>query len=77
MLLIITSDNYIGKVRFVKGLNAKMAAPRFAQIHPAVRLVHGPARSDVFLSGKAQQALYFQEDIGVFLHNLLNFSKND
>ena len=54
----------------------KMAVPRFAPKHPAVRPVHGPARSDVFLSGKTQQALYFQEDIDVFLHNFLNFSKN-
>ena len=54
----------------------KMAVSRFAPKHPAVRQVHRPARSEVFLSGKAQQALYFQEDIGVFLHNLLNFSKN-
>ena len=44
----------------------KMAAPRFAPKHPAVRPVHGPARSEV---------LYFQEDIGVFLHNFLNFFK--
>ena len=56
----------------------KMSAPRFAPKHPAVRPVHGPARSEVFFilsSGKAQQVLYFQEDIDVFLHNFLNFFK--
>ena len=56
----------------------KMAASRFAQKRPSVRPVHGPARSEVFFilsSGKAQQVLYFQEDIDVFLHNFLNFFK--